>query len=260
MMPMIFTGKVMHSRLFPRANKFVYRIYYLFFPLDDLSRLPLSVNKFAKTSFYTEDHGNKQRGRDLKVWIQDILSTYNISADGPIILMCMPRILGYVFNPVSFWFCYDEDKNLRAVLCEVNNTFGETHSYLCRRNDFEPISGHEWIEGEKVFHVSPFMERNGTYRFRFNLQNDKIGIWIDHYTPEGKKLLLTSLTGNLVPMTQKQVDRCFWSYPFVTIKAIILIHWQALKLVMKGIKYIPKPAQLAERLSEVFRRNDITHL
>ncbi|MBU6236075.1 MAG: DUF1365 family protein, partial [Alphaproteobacteria bacterium] len=166
-----------------------------------------------------------------------------------VVLVTMPRVLGYVFNPVSFWLCYDEMGQLRAVLCEVNNTFGEHHDYLCVRPDKGPIGDTDTLVGSKQFHVSPFMEREGSYTFRFTCRDDALGFWIDHYDAEGKKLLVTSLVGKLHGFDDATLWRMFWRYPLVPLVAIIRIHWQALRLISKGIGYIRKPPQKAERQS-----------
>jgi hypothetical protein len=247
--PSIMTGKVMHKRLFPKVNAFTYDIYYLCTPLSQLNSLPIARNKFSAISFHDKDHG-KRDGSSLENWARDILKTYNIDkADGDITLICMPRILGYVFNPVSFWLCTDKEQNLRAVICEVNNTFGESHSYLCVHDDQSPLSSDDILHAQKLFHVSPFLEREGDYTFRFNIKEDKIGVWIDFYDAGGNKKLITSLMGILQPMTRKNIRKIFWQYPLITVKAISLIHWQALKLIAKGIKHIKKPTQRSENIS-----------
>ncbi|MEM6781358.1 MAG: DUF1365 domain-containing protein [Pseudomonadota bacterium] len=252
--PALFFGKVMHKRLFPKVNGFNYGIYYLTLPLSKLSDISIARNRFAAMSFYESDHGPKD-GSDLEVWARDILKTYNVNADGEIVLIAMPRIFGYVFNPVSFWMCFDRQQNLRAVICEVNNTFGETHSYLCAHADSRPIEKDDVMTGQKLFHVSPFLKREGYYTFRFDWQGDKFGTWIDFYGGRGDKQLLTSLMGKIEPMTQKTKTKAFWGYPLVTFKAIALIHWQAFKLVFKGIKYISKPKQIDSRVSGVENLN-----
>lgn len=246
--PEIFYGKVMHKRLFPKVNAFTYGIYYLSLPLSNLEAQRDSwrfgVNSPGVMSFHAKDHGRRKKGTDLNGWAVEVLQTYGLHIpDVEIVLMSMPRILGYVFNPVSFWFCYDQEKSLRAVICEVNNTFGETHSYICAHRDGRQIKATEWMQAEKIFHVSPFLKREGTYRFRFDVQDEKAGIWIDYYAADGQKQLLTALTGRLVPMTRQTRRHAFWSYPLVTLRAIFLIHWQAVKLLLRGIKYIPKPLQ-----------------
>lgn len=246
--PEIFFGKVMHKRLFPKVNAFTYGIYYLSLPLRYLETAGdgwrFGVNHAGVMSFHTKDHADRTKHVNLNNWAERVLQEYGIDIpDAEIVLMSMPRILGYVFNPVSFWFCYDREKSLRAVICEVNNTFGEAHSYICAHQDGRKIDANDWMQAEKLFHVSPFLKREGTYRFRFDLQSGKVGIWIDYYSSDEKKQLLTALTGRLVPMTRQTRRRAFWLYPLVTLRAVFLIHWQAVKLVVRGIKYIPKPLQ-----------------
>lgn len=238
----LLTGHVMHGRLFPRKNSFCYRIYYLALTLSKLDDLPIPRNSIGAMSFYDRDHGNDGK-ESLKDWAQDILKSHNINADGEIVLICMPRILGYVFNPVSFWLCHGDNKALKAVLCEVHNTFGEKHTYICAHGDGRNISSNETFKGEKVFHVSPFLKREGYYEFRFESEIDKFGVWIDYFDENGKKQLTTSLNGTYTNLTKKTSRSAFWQYPLVTLKAIILIHYQAIKLVMKGARYVPKPIQ-----------------
>lgn len=239
----------MHARLIPKRNVFTYGIYYLVLPLSKLGNLPISSRRFASISFCPHDHGGCDGG-DLNDWIRTILNDYGLhEVNGEITLVCMPRIFGYVFNPVSFWLCQDTAGQLRAVLCEVNNTFGERHSYLCAHPDHRPITSGDTLKGEKVFHVSPFLKREGAYEFRFDLKEDTFGVWIDFYNVDAKKQLVTSLTGSMVSMTSKTLRKALWRYPLVTLKAIILIHWQALKLIFKGIKYIPKPPQKQKNLT-----------
>jgi DUF1365 family protein len=252
--PQIFNAKVMHKRLFPKINRFVYNVYYFALPLsflDNTLSVPqnFSYNKLGILSFYDKDHGNKD-GKNLNQWIREILEVYDLNnITNEIILISMPRIFGYVFNPVSFWFCLDIDKNIRAVLCEVNNTFGETHYYLCANDKGKIINSDDYIETQKLFHVSPFLERKGYYKFRFDLKQNKLGIWIDFYNAQDKKQLITSLIGDLTPLNKKNLRKNFWKYPLITLKTICLIHWQALKIILKGIKYIPKPKLLKQKLS-----------
>lgn len=243
----IFAAKTMHKRLTPKENKFVYGVYYLALPLSKLENLKLLR---PLTSFKIKDHGARD-GSDLKSWVSNILKNHKISEIDEIILVAMPRILGYVFNPVSFWLCLDKQGRLKAVLAEVNNTFGETHSYLCTNEDNSEIKPEDIFAGEKLFHVSPFLEREGSYQFRFDYQKDKLGIWIDYYNKEGEKVLLTNLTGKMKELNRISLLKHFLRYPLVTFKVISLIHYQAIKLMIKGIKYICKPKQKEVRFSKV---------
>lgn len=253
MMPHIFTAKVMHKRLFPKVNAFTYGVYYLASPLQHIQSMAdgwrFGVNRRGLLAFYAKDHGARD-DTPLEDWARNILAQEGVeAADGPIVLVCLPRVLGYVFNPVSFWLCFDREEQLRAVIAEVNNTFGETHSYLCRHEDGRPMHAEDWLHAKKLFHVSPFLEREGSYRFRFQHTDKKLGIWIDFFHANGEKQLVTALTGTLSPYSRHTRSKAFWQHPLVTFKTILLIHWQALKLVAKGIRYIPKPKQLLQRHS-----------
>jgi uncharacterized protein len=251
----LLIADVMHKRHFPKENGFVYKVYYLCFPLSHLNPPPLgegrvrekitnkilSLNKFNIFSFYFKDYG-KRDGSDIEKWIRKTLLDFDIKeADGEVILLTLPRILGYAFNPVSFWFCLDKQGNLRAVLSEVSNTFGEHHNYISFHDDKRIITKDDWIKGEKVFHVSPFMDIDGHYEYRFSYSTDKIGVWINHYNENGL-MLSTSVTGKRQELNTKSLLFCFLRYPLVTLKVITLIHYQAIKIIAKGIKYRKKPA------------------
>ncbi|MCH9758241.1 MAG: DUF1365 domain-containing protein [Proteobacteria bacterium] len=260
--PQIFTAKVMHKRLFPQVNGFTYGVYYLALPLSKLYSAEtfnaLAVNKFGVLSFYEKDHSghdgnceNRENRGMSEQWIRNILCENSLNEiSNEIILISMPRVLGYVFNPISIWLCLDKESNLRAVLCEVNNTFGETHSYLCAHEAGRIINNEDWITAKKLFHVSPFLKREGSYKFRFSIKKDKLDIGIDFYNEAGKKQLITSLIGELTPLTPSSLRKAFLKHPLVTVKTILLIHWQALKLVAKGVRYIAKPKQIAQKLSQ----------
>ncbi len=244
----------MHKRLFPKVNAFVYNIYYLALPLNSLAKKlsvnGLALNRFSPLSFYQRDHASREENVDLEQWAHGILDDYGLhEIIDDIVLVSMPRVLGYVFNPVSFWLCFDKDRNLRAVINEVNNTFGETHTYLCAHTDNRPLQSKDWMSAKKLFHVSPFLEREGHYKFRFDVQDNTLGIWIDFYDVEGRKKLVTSLVGRLTPMNKKSLRSVFWSHPLVTFKSIFLIYWQAVKLISKGIRHLKKPDQITPNIS-----------
>ena len=245
----ILFGRVAHKRLFPKVNSFWYRVFYVALPLSIIDSLPLSRNRRAIVSFYDRDHGPRN-GNGLQSWARKLLADHGVTAaDGEIVLICMPRIFGYVFNPVSFWICCDRLGQPRAVLCEVDNTFGEHHIYLCAHQNHRPIQSDDVLEGEKIFHVSPMLQRQGSYRFRFDTGGDQCGIWIDFYPDDQRKQLTTSLTGNWVEMTPRILRRAFWRHPLLTLKVISAIHWQALRLLLKGVKYITKPPQKKQTVS-----------
>lgn len=234
----LLEGRVAHQRLFPREHSFNYGIFYRAENLGAASSL-----------FQARDHGFRD-GRSLESWASQLLDSAGLRETvSKVMLLAMPRVLGYVFNPVSFWFCVDKNKNLRAVLCEVNNTFGESHTYLCSHEDRRPILDSDWLEGEKVFHVSPFMDREGKYRFRFSFKDSRLAILINYFDAADRLKLRTSLSGNWLPDTFKNRVVLKLKYPLVTFRTIGLIHYHAARLALKKISYRPKPDQLSSRLT-----------
>lgn len=235
--------EVMHARQRPRRHVFRYGVYYLCFSLTEITQLStrfLSLEKWNLFSFYRKDHASRD-GASLEEWARSILAQFNITtADGDITLVTLPRVLGYVFNPVSFWFCHDRQGQVRAVISEVCNTFGERHSYISYHDDQHPILSHEWLRAEKLFHVSPFLPVKGYYLFRFTCNADKVHVIVNYHDDEGL-MLATSLTGSRVPLTSKQLLTCFFRYPLVTFKIIALIHAEAVRLLFKGACYHSKP-------------------
>jgi DUF1365 family protein len=248
----ILFADVMHKRLFPKVNQFRYGVYYLAFDISKLEELSdgrlFGVDRWGLASFHQKDHGPCD-GSPLTDWSSDLLKRFSPGLEvDKVMLVAMPRILGYGFNPVSFWLCLDSAGDLRVVIAEVHNTFGERHVYFCRKEDGSAIGEADKMEAFKQFHVSPFLERNGHYRFRFDYKEGQFSVWIDYYDKNGRKQLLTSLSGEFCQNTRRNRLLAFFKCPLVTIKTITLIHYQALKLVMKGIKYIPRPRQLANRI------------
>ena len=248
----LLTAQIAHARTRPKRNAFRYGAYYLCFSLKDLSALGkltlLSLNRFNLFSFHERDHGGLEQNGES--WIRHILAEFQLQiADGDIVLLTMPRLLGHVFNPVSFWFCFDKENRLRAVVSEVNNTFGERHSYLCAHADHRPINADDKLSAKKLFHVSPFIPVSGHYEFRFAYGEEKIGVWINLHDEKGL-LLTTSLTGKRQPLTSINLLKHFLRYPLVTFKVIFLIHYQALRLLIKGVRYIPKPAPPTSEVSQ----------
>jgi len=246
----LLVADVAHARQRPKRNAFHYGVYYLCFALEDMARLRLSLlslGRFNLFGFFDRDYGNGKTSPED--WIKDVLREWNIpQADGRIVLLTMPRLFGYAFNPVSFWFCLDKEGGLRAVLSEVTNTFRDRHCYLSFHDDRRVIAPDDWIRAEKIFHVSPFIEIAGYYLFRFVYREDKIGVWINYHDAEGL-MLTTSLAGNRLPLTSPNLLFYFFRYPLVTMKVIGLIHMQALQLWMKGIRYIRRPEPPSNEVS-----------
>ena len=243
-------GQVRHTRLRPKNHAFAYPTFFLMLPLRTLAREgwgPLAHNRRAALSFWDRDHGDgrgPEQGGAL-AWLDDLLVQEGITdADGEVWLHNYPRVLGYTFKPVSFWYCHRADGRLRAILVEVNNTFGERHCYLLD----QPHYG-QTLEARKVFHVSPFCEVSGRYRFRFlRTGSDTEGrtvVRIEHDDAQGP-LILTSVSGELAPATPERQRQALWAHPWMTLAVIARIHWQAWLLWRKGVPFFHKPA-LPER-------------
>jgi hypothetical protein len=250
--PQIGFGQVRHTRLAPVRNAFVYGNYFLMLPLRSLQAhgsTALARNRFAPLSFYDADHGDgrgPEQGGAL-AWLDALLADEGIGstrsavhtdpADGEVWLHCYPRVLGHTFKPVSFWYCHRRDDTLRAIVVEVNNTFGERHCYLLDHPQF----GVEH-RATKVFHVSPFAPVEGGYRFRFMFTPDRSHTVarIDFDDANGP-LIETSVSGRLEPLNAQSVRRAIWHYPAMTVGVVLRIHWQAFKLLCKKTPFFGKP-------------------
>ena len=238
--PLLATGVVRHQRLRPAAHAFAYPTYFLLLPMRALRREPqpgLRRNRWGLLSFHDRDHGDG--GADALAWLDALLRQQGVTdADGEVWLQTYPRVLGYVFKPVSFWYCERRDGSLAAVVVEVNNTFGERHCYLLAGPGL--AFGRE-LTARKVFHVSPFCAVQGGYRFRFMRTGERIVARIDHDDDAGP-LLQTSVSGRLQPLTAASRRAAFFGMPLMTLGVIARIHWQALRLWLKHVPAFGKPA------------------
>ena len=235
---------IYHRRSRPRINEFKYQAFYFCLNLQDIDRLKrpfISVDRFNLISFHRADFGPRD-GSDLRVWIEAIMAANGLSgiADGDIFLHGHPRVLGFVFNPVSFWFCHDRQGALRAVLAEVSNTFGERHLYLVAHEDNRPIAAQEWLSSRKVFHVSPFLPVAGDYRFRFRLERDRVRADIHYHDADGP-MLVTYIDGTRRDLSSGSVVRALLRHPLMTLAVVGLIHYQAVKLWWKRARFHRKP-------------------
>jgi len=236
----IARGVVRHRRLRPRAHAFDYTTAFLLLPMRRLRSEPaaaLARNRFGWLSFHDRDHGDGRA--DALAWLEALLAAEGVTdADGEVWLQTYPRVLGYAFKPVSFWYCERRDGTLAAVVAEVNNTFGERHCYLLAG----PQAG--WgreMAASKVFHVSPFCRVQGRYRFRFLRAADRIVARVDHDDDTGP-LLQTSVSGRLVPLTAASVRATLLATPLLTLGVIARIHRHALQLWLKRVPWFTKPA------------------
>jgi len=236
-------GVVRHNRLRPVVHAFAYRTYFVMLPLRSLrggapSALPRG--RWGLLSFADQDHGDGRA--DCLAWVEALLQAQGIwDADGEIWLQCFPRVLGFAFKPVSFWYCHRKDHSLAAIVVEVNNTFGERHCYLLDA----PQYGVEQ-QARKVFHVSPFCEVSGGYRFRFMRTEagaqdaGRTVVRIDHDDDTGP-LIQTSVSGTLQAITAQTLRQALWGYPAMTLAIIARIHWHALQLWLKRVRFHRKP-------------------
>lgn len=245
-LPSVIEGTVMHRRHRPSSNAFVYAAFCIRVPLSALELLPdagIARNRRAMLALNDRDHGPRD-GSPLEPWIRTLLDREGVPANGEIVLHTFPRVLGYVFNPVSFWVCHDADGRVRAVLAEVSNTFGEHHNYLVAHADRRAIDSGQTLEARKVFHVSPFCEVRGRYRFRFRFAAETWLARIDYFDGEESSdpLLATSISGVARPLTRELTRRLLWRYRWFTAGVIARIHWQAMNLWRKRVPFVPKPA------------------
>ena len=234
-------GQVRHKRVKPVEHAFVYPTYFLMLPMRSLATgltngasTSLKHNHWSALSFYDKDHGDGRA--DSLAWLDALLQSEGITdATGEVWLHCYPRVFGYTFKPVSFWYCHNTDNTLRAIVVEVNNTFGERHCYLLDK----PVFGAEQ-KATKVFHVSPFNHVEGGYRFRFMTMDHNTLARVDYDDATGP-LLETSVSGELEVLTPQSIRKALWRYPMMTFGVIARIHWQAFKLWRKRVTYVTKP-------------------
>jgi DUF1365 family protein len=246
--PRLFLGQVMHRRLRPTHNAFVYPVFFLSIPLSSVDALAnrwMGVNRPGILSFHFADHGARDGSHPL-VWVRGLLAREGLdAADGEVWLQTFPRVLGYVFNPVSFWFCHDRAGRLRAIVCEVNNTFGERHCYVLAHPDARPIEPREALAARKAFHVSPFLPVAGGYRFRFRVGEARTLARIDYHDDAGD-LLHTSVSGTAATYSARALARAFLTHPWMTVGVVARIHWQALRLWRKRVPFFAKPTPPTE--------------
>ena len=245
----IYNGTVIHKRFKPKVHFFKYKVFSLLIDLSELNILEKKIsffshNSFNLISFFDKDHGERD-GSSLINWVNKNLKENNIFfEDIKIKLLCYPRILGYVFNPLSVFYVYDKKDNLISILYEVKNTFGEQHTYIfkVKNND---ILQHSC---SKKFHVSPFIEMNCNYFFKILKPGEKISVIIDQYQ-SNEKLLYASQDGKRVNFTSAELIKSYLKHPLMTFKIILAIHFEAFKLWVKGIKFIKKKLKIKNNIT-----------
>jgi DUF1365 family protein len=247
----LYFGTVRHARLRPVRHRFSHRIFSLYLDLDEQPALArclrlLAFNRPGVLAFHERDHGAGD-GTPLRRWVERHLERAGLAGAGHRIrLLCFPRLLGFVFNPLSVYYCFDRAERLRAVLYEVNNTFGERHSYLLAA---APDGGATFEQATaKRLHVSPFLGMAATYRFRAAVPGERLHLVIGVEAPEGP-VLATSIAGRRRPLSDRSLALALLRAPFLQFRVIGLIHWHALRLWLKGAPLFPRPPAPAAEVS-----------
>lgn len=234
----------MHRRHFPVAYRFTYPVFSLLLDIDRLNETDAAnrlfkVDRFGLLSFRRRDHGARD-GSALRPWALATLKANDIDIGaGRIYLLCFPRLLGYGFDPISLWYCLDEDERLRAVIAEVRNTFGQHHSYLLHK-DGEPMSWPANAEKDKVFHVSPLIDMDCRYRFRLAEPGERLRVLIEQFQ-DGRHLLTATQSGPGLEFNDRNLLRALRRTPLMGFKVMWAIHWQALKIRLRGARFHSRP-------------------
>jgi DUF1365 family protein len=256
----LYVGDVMHARLKPVGHRFSYRVMSLLIDLDRLEvadrQTPLfGVNRRALYSFHEADHGRRD-GSSLRLYAQRCAAEQGIDlTGGRVLLLCYPRLFGYTFNPLSVYFCYRADGQPTLLIYEVRNTFGDIHAYVLpvKRDDISPAGIRQ--TQDKRFYVSPFVEMAMRYHFRVTLPQDRVKLRILETDKEGP-LLSATFNGKRRILTTPELLRSFFSLPMVTLKIIAAIHWEALRLWLKGVRLVPRPGKTADESLATGARSD----
>jgi uncharacterized protein len=245
--PALYQGRVMHQRLRPFRHRFVYRVFSLLLDLDRLEesgrRLRLlAIERPGVMSFCAADHGARD-GSPLRPWVERELAAHGLGhAAERIFLLCFPRVLGYVFNPLSVYWCYGPDEGLGAIIYEVKNTFGEQRAYVLPVAAGRPADAPIRQGCAKDLYVSPFIAMAAGYRFKLSPPGERVSIAIQEEVEAGAQLVAT-LTAERRPLTDRALALAMLGQPLMTYKVIAGIHWEAMKLWWKGAKLQPRDPQ-----------------
>lgn len=239
----LYTGWVMHRRRKPTHHRFKYGVFSLLLDLDEIPQLARRLRLFnwngpGLFSFHDRDHGD---GRPLGAWLDAVLAEAGIRADGRRQVLCYPRILGYVFNPLSVWFCHDRAGVLQGIVYEVHNTYGERHAYALPC----PDGAMARQACDKAFYVSPFLSGDCRYRFRIVPPCARVSVAIEE-TEHGMPVLSASFRGIRRPLSDRTLLGVFFRYPLMTLKVIVAIHYEAARLILKGVQRHPHSPLLAK--------------
>jgi len=231
----LYEGLVTHQRLRPRRHRFQYRVFAMLLELDELPTLGLKLfqyNRAGLFSFQDKDHGD---GRDLQAWLDGLLAQKGIVAKGSRRVLCYPRIMGYVFNPLSVWFCDDAQGRLAAIIYEVHNTYEERHAYVLPVGADTALVQHGCT---KDFYVSPFLSRDCSYAFRIHPPGEDVAIVV-HEEEAGAPILDAGFAGRRRALSDGALARMLLVYPLMTLKVVAAIHFEAVRLMLKGMRRYP---------------------
>lgn len=246
-----YKGKVFHRRLIEPVYTFCYRVFNVLLDIDHIDTLAdelilFSRNRFNLFAFYDRDHLPRgylddHASGSLRAWVEAGLAEHGIHLNGGRVrLFCYPRMLGFVFNPLSVWYCENQDGELVAILCEVRNTFKERHCYLLREPDGGPLNLGQAYCHPKRFHVSPFLPVEGGYEFRFGLKDHELDIGIVWINGQQRSMIATQRMRQTA-LSDLELLKTFVTLPVMTIKVVVAIHWQALKIWLRGARFHRKP-------------------
>lgn len=240
----LYRGEVTHARLRPKAHRFRYRVFWMLVDIDRMAEAAaatrlFSLDRFNLLSLRVRDHGDGS-ATSLRGQIESLLDGVGVALKGGAIrLLTMPRVLGYAFNPISLYYCHAADGRLAAMVYEVTSTFGERRAYVL---PVDPDGDGPFRHGcAKTLHVSPFMTMDMTYAFRGVAPDARLALTIDGHDAEGL-LIATALAGERRPLTDREIVRAVTALPFSTLKVTLGIHWEALRLWLKGVPPVPGPA------------------
>ena len=245
----IYSGQVIHTRFKPKKHNFKYKVFSLLIDLDEIDKINnnlnfFSYNRFNLISFFDKDHGNRD-GSNVKQWVKENLIKKNIKFQNiRVEILCYPRILGYVFNPLSILYVYNEKNALISIFYEVKNTFGEQHTYIFETKDQKVIKN----KCDKRFYVSPFIDMECEYNFSVTKPGDTISVIINQHDKEGK-LLFASQDGKSQDLTSKNLIYNYIRHPLMTFKVIVAIHYEAFKLWFKKVKLVKKKINVLNKIT-----------
>ena len=246
----IYSGLITHKRFKPKKHFFSYKTFSLLINLNEIEELQkkikfFSYNKFNILSFYNIDHGPRD-GSSLAKWVKKTLIKARINMKGGTIkLLCFPRFFGYVFNPLSIFYCYDKNSRLKAVLYEVKNTFNEQHTYVFKSKPSSKLILHKC---DKKFYVSPFIEMDTFYNFRLSEPKNNINILIKQTDVDGP-LLIAHQVGKRIRLNSQNLLYQFLKHPLMSFKVILAIHFEAFRLWVKGVSLVKKKNKIKNTLS-----------